>query len=227
MSAHGWTPSTISRILKNEKYVGRWTWNRTETRPDPRTGRKRRIPKPESEWHVVEDEDLRIVPADVWDRVAARWKEIDRTWPTRRGLKGFEGQQRSHVSTHPPHLLSGSLRCGGSIGQVSGKSGGYYGCLGALRSACANKLLVRRRLVERILLATLREQVCNREAIAYVMRRVEIEVRRLHGHLPETIRDNRSALAAEERRVANFIRFIGDGMGTGRWATHSRRRSSG
>jgi len=217
VSAHGWTPSTISRILKNEKYAGRWAWNRTETRRDPRTGRKRRVPKPESEWHVVEDEDLRIVPADVWDRVAARWKEIDRTWPTRRGLKGFEGQQRSYVSTHPTHLLSGSLRCGacgGSIGQVSGKAGGYYGCLAAMRSRCANKLLVRRRLVERILLATLREQVCDREAIGYVMRRVEVEVRRLHGHLPELMRDKRSALAAEERRIANFIGFIGDGKGT-------------
>ena len=28
----GWSASTVSRILKNEKYVGRWTWNRTETR---------------------------------------------------------------------------------------------------------------------------------------------------------------------------------------------------
>lgn len=35
-----WSPSTVSRILKNEKYVGRWLWNRTETRRDPLTGRK-------------------------------------------------------------------------------------------------------------------------------------------------------------------------------------------
>src|SRR5690348_3030361 len=54
----GWTPSTISRILKNEKYIGRWAWNRTETRRDPRTGRKRRISKPNDEWHVVQDEAL-------------------------------------------------------------------------------------------------------------------------------------------------------------------------
>ena len=217
VAAHGWTPSTISRILKNEKYTGRWVWNRTETRRDPLTGRKRRVPKPESEWLIDENEDLRIVPSDVWDRAANRWKEIDGTWPTRRGRKGFEGQQRSYVSTHPTHLLSGSLRCGtcsGSIGQVSGKAGGYYGCLAAMRSKCTNKLLVRRRLVERILLATLREQVCDREAIAYILRRVEVEVRRLHGHLPELIRDKRSALAVEERRIANFISFIGDGKGT-------------
>src|SRR5262245_54737898 len=38
----GWSPSTVSRILKNDKYIGRWTWNRTETRRDPKTGRRRK-----------------------------------------------------------------------------------------------------------------------------------------------------------------------------------------
>src|SRR5262249_8061310 len=123
-----WTPSTVSRILKNEKYIGRWRWNRTETRRDPRTGRKRQFVKGESEWHIVQSEELRIVPQDTWERVAARWKEIDRTWPKRRGQKGFVGQQRSYVETHPRHLLSGLLRCGEcgqAMGQVSGKGGGY------------------------------------------------------------------------------------------------------
>src|SRR5262249_54421962 len=96
-----WSPSTVSRILKSEKYIGRWLWNRTETRRDPRTGRKRRFIKPASEWHVVQREEVRIVPQEVWDRVVARWQEIDRTWPKRRGHRGFEGQQRSYVETHP------------------------------------------------------------------------------------------------------------------------------
>ncbi len=28
----GWSPATVSRILDNEKYVGRWVWNKTENR---------------------------------------------------------------------------------------------------------------------------------------------------------------------------------------------------
>jgi hypothetical protein len=40
--------------------------------------------------------------------------------------------------------------CGGAIAKVSGKSGGYYGCLGATKSKCENRLLVRRALAERI-----------------------------------------------------------------------------
>lgn len=64
-SAKGWSPSTVSRILDNEKYIGRWVWNKTESRRDPRTGKRRRFPKPESEWIVHEDESLRIVPQEL------------------------------------------------------------------------------------------------------------------------------------------------------------------
>jgi site-specific DNA recombinase len=148
----GWTPSTLSRILRNEKYIGRWSWNRTETRRDPRTGRKRRIPKPSDEWLLRQDEALRLIPQELWDRVQQRRTEIDGTWPTRRHQRGFEGQQRSYVATHPPHLLSGILRCGAcgsAMGQVSGKGSGYYGCLGAVKRACSNKIIVPRRLAER------------------------------------------------------------------------------
>jgi hypothetical protein len=204
----GWSPATVSRLLRNQKYIGRWVWNRTETRRDPRTGRLRKFPKPEAEWHVVEDDLLRIVPQDVWDRVMARWKEIERTWPRRSGKRGFEGRQRSSVETHPPHLLSGSLRrgvCGGAIGQVSGKGTGYYGCLGAAKRACGNRLLVSRGLTERKILDSVRQRCLTPAAIREVLENVEGEVRRLHAHVPEEIKLMRAALADEELRIANFV----------------------
>jgi hypothetical protein len=207
----------VSRLLRNEKYIGRWVWNRTENRRDPRTGRLRKFPKPESEWHISEDDGLRIVPRDIWDRGVARWKEITRTWPRRPGRRGFEGRQRSYVETHPPHLLSGALRCGvcgGAIGQVSGKGAGYYGCLGAAKHACANRLMVSRRLTERKVLESLRQECSTPSVIAAVLTHVEAEIQRLHGHVPEEIKLRRAALSDEERRIANFIEFIGDGRGT-------------
>ena len=74
-SGKGWSPSTISRILKNTKYAGKWIWNKMESRKDPQTGRLRRFPKPESEWHIHEDENLRIIPQELWDRVQKRLEE--------------------------------------------------------------------------------------------------------------------------------------------------------
>src|SRR5262249_34036589 len=218
----GWTPTTLSRILKNEKYIGRWTWNRTETRRDPRTGGKRRIAKLSDEWHIVQDEALRIVPADVWERARTRWMDIDGTWPVARKASGFEKQQRSYVETHPPHLLSGMLRCGScgaAMGQVSGKSGSYNGCLGGAKRACANRLLVPRKLVERRIIMALREQVAEPQMLAAVLARVEENVKQLLAHVPQQIKEKRLALATEERRVANFVEFIGEGKGTGALAT--------
>jgi hypothetical protein len=78
-SAKGWSPATVSRILDNEKYSGRWVWNKTESRRDPRTGRCRRFVKPESEWVVREDEELRIVPQELREKVQTRRKEMHRT----------------------------------------------------------------------------------------------------------------------------------------------------
>ena len=213
----GWAPSTVSRILKNEKYIGRWTWNRTETRRDPRTGRKRRIAKPNGEWHVVQDEALRIVSQDAWERVRARWVEIDGTWPVSRKARGFEKQQRSYVETHPPHLLSGMLRCGccgAAMAQVSGKSGGYYGCLGGTKRTCANRLLLPRKFVEHHIIMMLRAKLADPRMLAAVLARVEENVKQLLAHVPQEIKEKRLTLANEERRVANFVEFVAEGKGT-------------
>jgi hypothetical protein len=50
--------------------------------------------------------------------------------------------------------------------------------------------------------------------VHYVLEWVALEVKRLHVHLPEKVNLARAALAAEERRVVNYIAFIGEGKGT-------------
>jgi hypothetical protein len=120
------------------------------------------------------------------------------------------------VETNPPHLLSGALHCGAcarTIGQVSGKGSGYYGCLAAARGACSNKLLVSRRITENAVLTAVKEQLQDPTSIRYVLERVEAEVKLLHAHLPEEIQIKRAALVAEERRIANYIGFVGEGEG--------------
>jgi site-specific DNA recombinase len=155
-AAKGWSPATISRILDNEKYSGRWIWNKTESRRDPRTGRRRRFEKPESEWVVHEDEQLRIVPRPLWEAVRERRKQMHRAWPGGSGKRGFSTEQGGRQKHFPTHLLAGSMVCGccgATIAQVSGKNGGYYGCLAATKGACENRTLVRRTLAEKIILA--------------------------------------------------------------------------
>jgi site-specific DNA recombinase len=213
----GWSAATVHRLLRNEKYVGRWIWNRSQTRRDPKTGRRRQFPKAESEWLISNDETLRIVPPELWGRVQARLAEVRKIWPTRKGSRGFVGQTASRVALYPAELLSGAMVCGvcgAGISKVSGKSGGYYGCFGAVRGKCENKLLVRRTLAERVILAAVRDRLASAENVAYVLRRVEEEVARASKESPEVIRLKDAEFEAESRRIANFIEFAAQGRGS-------------
>jgi hypothetical protein len=197
--------------------MGRWIWNRTQTRRDPKTGRRRQFPKPESEWFVSIDESLRIVAHELWDRVQKRLAEVRKSWLGGKGRRGFQDQGSGRFQQYARELLSGSLVCGicrGAVARVTGKSGGYYGCIGAARRKCENRLLVRRTLTERIILAALRERLASAENLAYVLKRVAEEVAKASSEAPETIRLKEADLEGEERRVANFVEFIGDGRGS-------------
>jgi site-specific DNA recombinase len=216
-TAKGWSPATISRILDNEKYAGRWIWNRTESRRDPKTGRRQRFDKPESEWVINEDEELRIVPEQLWEAVRERRKAMHRTWPGGDGKRGFSKEQGSRQAHFPIHLLAGAMvcgSCGATIAQVSGKSGGYYGCLAATKGACDNKTLVRRTLAEKVILGAVQEQIADPERIAYVLRRVEEEIVKPRSDLPDTLKLKEAELTAEQPRLANFVDFIGEGRGS-------------
>ena len=68
---------------------------------------------------------------------------------------------------------------------MSGKAGGYYGCLGAATGACKNKMLVQRKLAETIILKAVPDQLCQTEHIHYLLERVEAEVARLYAHIPQ------------------------------------------
>jgi len=217
LGAKRWSPATIHRMLRNEKYAGRWVWNRTEFRRDPRSGRRRQFVKPESQWIVHEDQSLRIVPGSIWERVQARLTEMAGTWPGGKGRRGFERQQGGRVRYYPTHLLSGAMNCGlcdGAIAQVSGKGGGYYGCLAAARGRCENKLLVRRSLTERVVLDAVRQVVTQSDNLQYGIERAEAEIRRLLAGGSADLQLKRAEFQAEERRVTHFIEFIADGRGS-------------
>ena len=213
----GWSPATVSRILDNQKYVGRWVWNRTENRRDPRTGRKRQFDKPESEWIVQENDQLRIVPDALWQKVREHREQARRAWPGAPARRGFSTEQGSRQKTYPTHLLSGTMvcgSCGAAMAQVSGKSGGYYGCLAATKGACENHLLVRRTLAENVIIDAVRGRLTDAGSVRYVLERVEADVKRMYSDVPETIRLKEAELRADERRLANFVDFIGEGRGS-------------
>lgn len=68
----GWEPSTVRAVLKRSLYRGTIVYNRTKKRhaDGSRKGRQQR--KPETEWVRVDAPQLRVVAADVVERVDDR-----------------------------------------------------------------------------------------------------------------------------------------------------------
>ena len=209
-SACGWTVGSIRRTLENSKYRGHWVWNKRGNRRDRRTGRRRYVDKPESEWVVRDDEALRIVPQELWDRVAERLREIQKVWPGGKG-RGFGPGQRSRVHAYPPYLLSGAMVCGccdRAIALVSGHRGGYYGCSAAARHACSNRVRVPRRVAEKVILGALRDRLLQPEPVSRVLDRVREEVSVLCAHVPDMLKRKAAQLDEARRRVARIVNFV-------------------
>jgi DNA invertase Pin-like site-specific DNA recombinase len=213
----GWNVSTVSRILKDEKYIGRFVWNRSTRVKDPLSGRMKCVDRPREEWVVQERQEIRIVSDAEWEAAQARWREIDGVFPSRKGKKGFQGKRKSYVDSHPTHLLSGALKCGacgGAIALVSGKGSGYYGCLNASRRSCESKTLIARKRLEDKFIAALNEAVLKPEVLELVYERTAKKIKEQFAHVPEELRLKKLELNRAETRVHNFIEFIASGRAT-------------
>jgi site-specific DNA recombinase len=92
-----WSTSTLSKLLRNEAYLGRVYVNRTEAVPDPRPGRRsKQVPRPREDWIAI------AVPALIDE-------------PTFEAARraGRDNSQWSPRRTEPGQwLLRGLVKCG-------------------------------------------------------------------------------------------------------------------
>ncbi|RIL12313.1 MAG: hypothetical protein DCC75_00685 [Proteobacteria bacterium] len=210
-----WRLSTLSRILKNEKYTGKYTWNRCTSLKDPLSGKRKKVIRAKEEWVVQDKPEMRILSDELWQAAQRRWTQIEEAYP--KGQTGFSKRQKSRVKTHPPHLFSGTLQCGachGSMALVSGKRSGYYGCLNAQRKRCDNKILVSRAELEKHLIKKLFEDLLVPERFNDIYKQVTKAIREHCGDIPEEIRLKNIELNRAETRVHNFIEFVAQGRAT-------------
>ena len=205
----GWRPSTVFRLLNNQKYIGIWIWNRTCAVRDPLTGARRHLAKPESEHRVEVDERFRIVPQELWDRVQARQEAVHKVWPGKR--RGFSSEQTSRAEVYPIHLLDGMMRCGCCRSRVTlrgGKNGGYYGCSARSRGACDNSLTVNRSCVEKVFLGAIRDRLLEPGAIVYALGRVAERIRELSPEVEERRAGKQAEFRDTQKRLDRFVEFI-------------------
>jgi len=68
----GWMASAVRVILRNPLYCGRMRWNVSQFVRDLNTGSHKRRARPKTDWVEHQDEALRIVPDELYERAQAR-----------------------------------------------------------------------------------------------------------------------------------------------------------
>lgn len=106
----GWNTSTVSRILKNEKYVGKWIWRKWKNVVDPITGRRKKMERPEKEKMVFDRKEIAIIDEDTWEKSQKRWQELNGAWPMTKNTTKTSQQTKSYIRSNPTHLLAGPFK---------------------------------------------------------------------------------------------------------------------
>jgi site-specific DNA recombinase len=208
-----WCPTAIREMLRRELYIGRIVWNRSRFVKRPGTNKRVRRERPQSEWRVTEQPELRIIEETLWKRVQARLRftaEAFGRW-SRPGL-----QHRAHTSSH---LLTGFLKCGmcgANMVIVTGRGKAAYHRYGCpqdyYRGVCDNRLKERADWLENRLLFELQRAVLRPEIVDYAIqefqRQLTGSLSNLSGNLARA-RQRREAVQQELRRLVETVAQCG------------------
>ena len=204
---HG-DPQDGTGILNNSLYNGIRTWNRARYAVNPDTGKRIRKVNDEENWVITDMPELRIVPAELWERVKARQQLIADKSALMRATQG----KQARTGAGPKYLLSSLLTCGECGANFIMLDRRRYGCArhkdrGA--AACTNNLKVDRTYLERTLLDSVKQRLLTPAAINCFNDKVEDEAKRqLAETLDEHQRDEQKLnhVTVEIERLINSIK---------------------
>ena len=190
-----WNPSTLSGsielaegILNNEIYIGRRIFNRREwiEVPNDHRGFSRRPRlKPESEWQIQDEPELRIIDQGLWDRVkarqlAARFARDEKFKLTANPLSGAKRAK---------HLLSELVFCGACGSPFIATGAGRWRCKNHRGGACTNGSVTTAELEQRVL-AGIRDRLLTPDLM-----------RRFAGELQRDLEDAAAAQHSSRDRI--------------------------
>jgi site-specific DNA recombinase len=174
----GWTTSAIAGdprkgtgILNNELYRGRLIWGRTRWQRGASDSSKRKVEEvPESEWIVCEDERLRIISDELWNKVHTVQTAVT---PLREAVRKGIAKRGQHVRGHDSRYWLGSVlvcQCGSNY---IGNGTRDYVCPAHTVDKCSNALRFRREDADEALFDLLREHLLSDKAIEQGRRQIQ------------------------------------------------------
>jgi DNA invertase Pin-like site-specific DNA recombinase len=204
-----WCPTAIREMLRRELYVGRIVWNRSRFIKLPGTNKRLRRDRPQNEWRVVEQPELRIIDENLWQRVQTRLAWVAEAFGrgTRAGLY--------HRAASSPHLLTGFLKCGccgANLVIVTGRGkGGHqsYGCpQNFYRGACVNRLKARADWLEDQLLSQLQLAVMEPEVLNYALKEFERQLAASFSEMSNQIDRIRQRSELIQQELRNLVSTV-------------------
>lgn len=199
-----WATTAIKVILENEMYEGTLIWNRREWTKHPDTGKRIYKVRPREEWIVREDASLRIVPAQIIEKVRAR------QCANRAGYSGaFD------LSSAQRYLFSGLMACAECGSNFVLAAGSRYGCAANRTrgpNVCRNSITVSRHIVEERLLSGIKTQLLDPGNLKKFKQAATnlIEKHNADGHAEQL----RKQLRAAQRVRDNLLTAIKQGVVT-------------
>jgi site-specific DNA recombinase len=203
--ANGWMTSAIAGgptrglgILNNELYCGRVIWNKFRwVRSATDSSKRKCIPNARKDWIVRDDERLRIVPNDLWERVKARQRERTQAIGSR-VQAGIAASAAARTGRGPKYLLSGLLQCAACGANFAMSNRVSYQCASyTAGKGCANSFTLRRKPIETALLAGIVSELSRPEVVAEARRR-----------LLSALRQRSKAQSVPVERVAQLEREV-------------------
>jgi site-specific DNA recombinase len=211
-----WKDGAVKRILSNEKYRGLLIFGKKTFDRRPGTHQMVARPLPREQWHTQERPELRIVSEDLWQRVQIRRDAV-------RGVLSASGGHRlmhgRHAALFSPHLFSGFMTCATCGGAVVVVTGGYgsprYGCVRSWRNgrdACANRLTIRAKVADALLLARLKAELLEPATVKYITEALAAALNQRLDERPRRLAEAQSAQELARRRLQRLVDAIESGV---------------
>lgn len=209
---HRWKLNAVRRVLANERYLGRAIWGQRTWERRPGTSSKVAKPVPREHWQVQERPELRIVADDVWRAVRARQEEVRAAFGLKDGRTLVRGK---NAALHSRHLFSGFLRCGVCGAAMSIVSGGYgsprYGCPRSWKTGtavCSNRLTIRAKVADAVLVEGLRRELLKPETIRAVTERLAAALNAVIDERPKRRTQLEEGIEGARRKLQHLVDAI-------------------
>ena len=197
-------------ILNNEIYIGRYYWNRTATKYNPDSEKKKCFAKDQGKWVMRQRPELRIVSDELWDKVKKRQKQLSPL---------THGKLAKAKIAYSTNLVTGLVtcgHCGGNVVIVSGGPWAKYGCSNNWNkgsAVCSNGAKIKKADLEDIIVNSLNLSFDD-GALDYLTMQVDVILKKRSDQNNQQWRGKAygEQLKKLNKEIVNFINAIKAGI---------------